>query len=129
MGIGNLNNNFGSLTAGNVLKNNTAKNNGKAETLNTNVKANVDSLNTATLDDKDGKIFDSNNLKDNTEVLYGKSSSKSKKTFKDCWNKALSNRQKNQGHTVTSGSNPKDGSALMLLGASFVDAVIDYFGW
>ncbi len=129
MGIGNLNNNFGSLTAGNILKNNNVKNNGKAETLNTSVKTNVDSLNTATLGDKDGKVFDSNNLKDNTEVLYGKSSSKSRKTFRDCWNRAVSNRQKNQGHTVSSSSNPKEGNALALLGASFVDAVVDYFGW
>ena len=71
MGIGNLNNNFGSLTAGGVNKTTNLKNTAKAETtVKNNVSFNADSLKSATLSDKEGVKFDSDNMKDNTEMLY-----------------------------------------------------------
>lgn len=82
MGIGNLNNNFGNLTAGNVNKANNLKNTGKVETtLNNNISNNADSLNSATLGDNEGKLFDSDNLRDRSTMLYApKGKGKSGKT-------------------------------------------------
>lgn len=71
MGIGNLNNNFGNLTAGNVKKANNLKNTGKVETtLNNNISNNADSLNSATLGNNEGKLFNSDNLRDHSTMLY-----------------------------------------------------------
>ena len=71
MGIGNLNNNFGSLTAGGVNKTTNLKNTAKAETtVKNNVSFNADSLKSATLSDKEGVKFDSDNMTDKTEALY-----------------------------------------------------------
>lgn len=62
MGIGNLNTNFGRLTANNVANKKVTKNNEKTETLNINTKANANSLNSATLGEYEGNVFDSNNI-------------------------------------------------------------------
>lgn len=71
MGIGNLNNNFGSLTAGGVNKTTNLKNTAKAETtVKNDVSFNADSLKSATLSDKEGVKFDSDNMTDKTDLLY-----------------------------------------------------------
>ena len=64
MGIGNLNNSFGRLTAGKAInKAVNAKNTVKAEnTENTSAQVKSNSLNTSTLNEQQGKIFDSNNF-------------------------------------------------------------------
>lgn len=62
MGIGNLNNNFGNLTAGKALnKTINTKNTAKSENIeNTNAQVKSNSLNSSTLNEQQGKIFDSN---------------------------------------------------------------------
>ena len=93
MGIGNLNNNFGWLTTGKVANNNDVKNNKNVEKLDITAKTNADLLNSATLGDKEGKIFDSNNINDGSDVLYARAKGKGKKPKtwtefqKDQWDK------------------------------------------
>ena len=79
MGIGNLNNNFGWLTTGKIANNNDVKNNKNVEKLDITAKTNADLLNSATLGDKEGKIFDSNNINDGSDVLYARAKGKGKK--------------------------------------------------
>ncbi len=62
MGIGNLNNNFGKLTANHVMNKTAAKNSAKAEAFDLKPQVKSDSLNSATLNDKQGQLFDSNNI-------------------------------------------------------------------
>lgn len=70
MGIGNLNNSFGRLTAGKAInKAVNAKNTAKAEnTENTSAQVKSNSLNTSTLNEQQGKIFDSNNFGQETSA-------------------------------------------------------------
>ncbi len=77
MGIGNLNNSFGSLTAGKALnKTINAKNTAKSENIeNTNAQVKSNSLNSSTLNEQQGKIFDSNNFGQETSA---KTASRSK---------------------------------------------------
>ena len=70
MGIGNLNNSFGRLTAGKAInKAVNAKNIAKAEnTENTSAQVKSNSLNSSTLNEQQGKIFDSNNFGQETSA-------------------------------------------------------------
>lgn len=127
MNIGNFNN-YNNLS--NINNTKTAKNNEKAGTANKDVNINnlnINSLiNTATIGN-DGDInFDTNKIFDND--VQNAPKSKNGKSFKDCFNKALKKRTESQGHTVTDSSNPKDGAGLQVVVASFVDALIDFFG-
>ena len=94
MGIGNLNNKFGWLATGKIVNNNNdVKNNKNVEKLDITTKTNADLLNSATLGDKEGKIFDSNNINDGSGVLYARAKGKGKKPKtwtefqKDQWDK------------------------------------------
>ncbi len=73
MGIGNLNNNFGNLTAGNIVNKGVAKNSAKAEAINLKAQVKTDSLNSATLGENEGQVFDSNNI-DLDKNINGKGS-------------------------------------------------------
>ncbi len=98
MGIGNLNNSFGRLTAGKAInKAVNAKNIAKAEnTENTSAQVKSNSLNSSTLNEQQGKIFDSNNFGQETSAKTaskGKGKGKGKKPsswgdfVKDQWDK------------------------------------------
>lgn len=87
MGIGNLNNSFGRLTAGKAInKAVNAKNTAKAEnTENTSAQVKSNSLNSSTLNEQQGKIFDSNNFGQETSAKTaskGKGKGKGKKLGK-----------------------------------------------
>lgn len=89
MGIGNLNNSFGRLTAGKAInKAVNAKNTAKAEnTENTSAQVKSNSLNSSTLNEQQGKIFDSNNFGQETSAkTASKGKGKGKKTLEDHYN-------------------------------------------
>ena len=116
MGIGNLNNNFGSLTAGGVNKTTNLKNTAKAETtVKNDVSFNADSLKSATLSDKEGVKFDSDNMTDNTEMLYapkGKGKGK-KKDWDTYFNEFCDDFKKRSGNSNISGfTTRKDGTPV-----------------
>ncbi len=98
MGIGNLNNNFGSLTAGKALnKTINTKNTAKSENIeNANAQVKSNSLNSSTLNEQQGKIFDSNTFGQEASAKTaskGKGKGKGKKLsswgdfMKDQWDK------------------------------------------
>ena len=128
MGIGNLNNNFGSLTAGGVNKTTNLKNTAKAETtVKNNVSFNADSLKSATLSDKEGVKFDSDNMTDKTEALYALKG-KGKTGKKSLWRQLLDSFKDGiENWSKAHGLKPENGKLFTTKELSKCEGV--YGGW
>ncbi|MBR1680431.1 hypothetical protein IJ707_01425 [bacterium] len=93
MGIGNLNNNFGKLTAKTSINNVNAEKINPLGSAKTEKTENAGSLNSATLKEGEGSKFDSNNAFNGPTMVYAKS----KKSWVNCVAEAKAEQLKKLG--------------------------------